>query len=119
MFLRTAVSCEWDYVKDLEDGLMLSMSAVWQTKSPPGPAGYWFIERLKQIRVTMAKVPRSLTAKPKAKATDQGLATARHSLSSRRLLFERSLAGETPRWCETQSIHVTDGYYRNISTIRI
>jgi len=30
-----------------------------------------------------------------------------------------SLAGETPRWCETQSIHVTDGYYRNISTITI
>ena len=98
---------------------MLSMSAVWQTKSPPGPAGYWFIERLKQIPVTMAKVPRSLTAKPKAKATDQGLATARHSLSSRRLLFERSLAGETPRCCETQSIHVTDGYYRNISTVTI
>jgi hypothetical protein len=25
------------------------MSAVWQTKSPPGPAGRWFIERLKEI----------------------------------------------------------------------
>ncbi len=30
-------------------GLNLTMSAVWQTKSPPGPAGRWFIERLKQI----------------------------------------------------------------------
>ena len=39
-------------------GLVLSMSAVWQTKSPPGPAGRWFIERLKQIPVTSAKVPR-------------------------------------------------------------
>ena len=30
-------------------GLPLNMSAVWQTKSPPGPAGRWFIERLKDI----------------------------------------------------------------------
>jgi DNA-binding transcriptional LysR family regulator len=50
-----------------EDGLMLSMSAVWQTKSPPGPAGRWFIERLKQIPVTIAKVPKPRTAKPKAR----------------------------------------------------
>jgi DNA-binding transcriptional LysR family regulator len=33
-------------------GLILSMSAVWQTKSPPGPAGRWFIERLKKIPIT-------------------------------------------------------------------
>jgi DNA-binding transcriptional LysR family regulator len=39
------------------DGLMLSMSVVWQTKAPPGPAGRWFIERLKQIPVTAGKVP--------------------------------------------------------------
>jgi DNA-binding transcriptional LysR family regulator len=32
-------------------GLNLSMSAVWQTKSPPGPAGRWFIERLKEIPI--------------------------------------------------------------------
>jgi len=32
-------------------GLALSMSAVWQTKSPPGPAGRWFIERLKEIPI--------------------------------------------------------------------
>jgi len=25
--------------------------------TPPGPAGRWFIERLKQIPVSMAKVP--------------------------------------------------------------
>ncbi len=49
-----------------EDGLMLSMSAVWQTKSPPGPAGRWFIERLKQIPVTITKVPKPRAAKPKA-----------------------------------------------------
>jgi DNA-binding transcriptional LysR family regulator len=33
-------------------GLNVPMSAVWQTKSPPGPAGRWFIERLKEIPVS-------------------------------------------------------------------
>jgi DNA-binding transcriptional LysR family regulator len=41
------------------DGLPLPMSAVWQTKSPPGPAGRWFIERLKQIPVPEARIPHS------------------------------------------------------------
>ena len=40
------------------DGLILPMSAVWQTKSPPGPAGRWFIDRLKQIPVETGKVPK-------------------------------------------------------------
>src|SRR6266576_1360181 len=34
------------------DGLILPMSVVWQTKSPPGPAGRWFIDCLKQIPVS-------------------------------------------------------------------
>lgn len=32
-----------------DGGLPISMSAVWRTESPPGPAGRWFVERLKQI----------------------------------------------------------------------
>ena len=40
------------------DGLILPMSVVWQTKSPPGPAGRWFIERLKQTPVSVGKVPK-------------------------------------------------------------
>ena len=40
------------------EGLTLAMSVVWQTKAPPGPAGRWFIERLKQIPVAAGKVPR-------------------------------------------------------------
>ena len=37
-------------VEEVPDGGMpLAMSAVWRTKSPPGPAGRWFIERLKEI----------------------------------------------------------------------
>jgi hypothetical protein len=42
------------------DGLILPMSAVWQTKSPPGPAGRWFIDRLKQIPVETGKVPKEV-----------------------------------------------------------
>ena len=40
------------------DGLFLPMSAVWQTKSPPGPAGRWFVDHLKQIPVSVGKVPK-------------------------------------------------------------
>ena len=40
------------------EGLILSMSAVWQTKSPPGPAGRWFIERLKEVPVSQGGVPK-------------------------------------------------------------
>jgi DNA-binding transcriptional LysR family regulator len=49
------------------DGLILSMSVVWQTKSPPGPAGRWFIERLKQIPVTAGKVPGPALARRKSR----------------------------------------------------
>jgi hypothetical protein len=30
-------------------GHMITMSAIYRTDSPPGPAGRWFIEHLKQI----------------------------------------------------------------------
>ncbi len=40
------------------DGLMLPMSVVWQTKSPPGPAGRWFVDRLKQFPADTRKVPK-------------------------------------------------------------
>ena len=57
----------WHVVrKDLEDGRLvvlqveevadggspLPMSAVWRTDSPPGPAGRWFIDRLKALPVS-------------------------------------------------------------------
>jgi DNA-binding transcriptional LysR family regulator len=48
------------------DGLILPMSVVWQTKSPPGPAGRWFIERLKQIPVSAGKVPKRSVRRKKA-----------------------------------------------------
>jgi DNA-binding transcriptional LysR family regulator len=50
------------------DGLPLPMSAVWQTKSPPGPAGRWFIDRLKAIPVSHGGAPkRQRAAKPKSR----------------------------------------------------
>jgi hypothetical protein len=50
------------------DGLILAMSAVWQTKSPPGPAGRWFVDRLKQIPVDAGKPLVRNKAKPTAKS---------------------------------------------------
>jgi DNA-binding transcriptional LysR family regulator len=47
------------------DGLTLPMSAVWQTKSPPGPAGRWFVDRLKQIPVETGKVPKPPVSRKK------------------------------------------------------
>src|SRR6202012_6183586 len=41
------------------DGLPLAMSAIWQTKSPPGPAGRWFIDRLKGIPIPKDGVPKA------------------------------------------------------------
>jgi DNA-binding transcriptional LysR family regulator len=55
-------------VLEIEDvppgGLILEMSAVWQTKSPPGPAGRWFIDRLKEIQVPKHEVPKGRAAPP-------------------------------------------------------
>src|SRR5579863_2103559 len=47
------------------EGLILPMSVAWQTKSPPGPAGRWFIERLKEIPVTAGKVPKPAVRRKK------------------------------------------------------
>jgi DNA-binding transcriptional LysR family regulator len=57
------------------DGLILTMSAVWQTKSPPGPAGRWFVDRLKQIPVEPGKVPQP--ARKKSKRSAKGTYGAR------------------------------------------
>jgi len=45
-------------IEDLpEDSLILPMSAVYLTAKPPGPAGRWLIERLKQCSVQRAAHP--------------------------------------------------------------
>src|ERR1700687_2780353 len=53
-----------------EEGLLLPMSAVYLTAKPPGPAGRWLIERLKQCsgqratdqQVAQSHVPEMLVA---------------------------------------------------------
>ena len=55
------------------DGLFLPMSAVWQTKSPPGPAGRWFVDRLKQIPVETGKVPKPPVTRKKARGSAKAL----------------------------------------------
>jgi DNA-binding transcriptional LysR family regulator len=51
------------------EGLPLTMSAVWQTKSPPGPAGRWFIERLREISLTVYTGKKSQSPAKKAPRT--------------------------------------------------
>src|SRR6266853_3531233 len=53
------------------DGLILLMSVVWQTKSPPGPAGRWFVDRLKQIPVDTGKVPKPPVTRKKARRSEK------------------------------------------------
>ena len=64
------------------DGLIVPMSVVWQTKSPPGPAGRWFIDRLKQIPVETGKAPKPPVTRKKARRSaktqpDAGVPIAR------------------------------------------
>ena len=40
-----------------QGGLNLPMSAVYPTSAPPGPAGRWLVERLKQCPSKMASLP--------------------------------------------------------------
>ena len=50
------------FIEDVPPGgLDVPMSAVWQKKSPPGPAGRWFIERLKEVPVS-SSAPKSRAA---------------------------------------------------------
>ena len=49
------------------DGLILAMSAVWQAQSTPGPAGRWFVDRLKQIPVETGKASKPPVTRKKAR----------------------------------------------------
>jgi DNA-binding transcriptional LysR family regulator len=45
-------------IEDLpEEGLILPMSAAYLTAKPPGPAGRWLIERLRQCRTAAKREP--------------------------------------------------------------
>ena len=51
-------------------GLIVEMSAVWQTQSPPGPAGRWFIDSLKNTSAPKREVS-------KARAMPKGVRSRR------------------------------------------
>jgi DNA-binding transcriptional LysR family regulator len=67
-------------------GYVISMSAIYRTDSPPGPAGRWFIEHLKQDDAQRSKEMTALSASSRA-------STAKHPQSSKR----RSLARKERR----------------------
>ena len=46
------------------EGLVIAMSAIYRTDSPPGPAGRWFMERLKQEVAERRKAKASLDHSP-------------------------------------------------------
>ena len=65
-------------------GRVIAMSAIYRTDSPPGVAGRWFIERLKQEDAARSKertvqlaAPGGLAAKPRRPATRRSLARRR------------------------------------------
>jgi DNA-binding transcriptional LysR family regulator len=66
------------------EGYVIAMSAVYRTDSPPGPAGRWFIDRLKQEDARWLTEKASLSAAPAAR---------RERPPGRPLAMVRSLSG--------------------------
>jgi DNA-binding transcriptional LysR family regulator len=65
-------------------GHVITMSAIYRTDSPPGPAGRWFIERLKQQGAARSKEKTTPVAAPKASAAKHRQVSNRRSLARRR-----------------------------------
>jgi hypothetical protein len=62
------------------EGFMIAMSAIYRTDSPPGPAGRWFMERLKQE----VAEPRKENARPNQPLLHRQQAASDHSIAMRR-----------------------------------
>jgi DNA-binding transcriptional LysR family regulator len=69
-------------------GHMITMSAIYRTDSPPGPAGRWFIERLKREDVRQAKEMTARSSASRASAAKRRQASKRRSLA-RKLIPRR------------------------------
>jgi DNA-binding transcriptional LysR family regulator len=63
---------------------VVSMSAIYRTDSPPGPAGRWFIDRLKQEDADRSKQRPILLAASRGSAAKYRQSSARRSLARRR-----------------------------------
>jgi hypothetical protein len=63
------------------EGFVIAMTAIYRTDSPPGPAGRWFMERLKQVVAEQTErkceSDQSLEYRPSASATIQSRETGR------------------------------------------
>src|SRR6266850_808154 len=62
-------------------GHMITMSAIYRTDSPPGPAGRWFIEHLKQEDVRQAKEMTARSSASRASAAKRRQASSRRTLA--------------------------------------
>jgi DNA-binding transcriptional LysR family regulator len=69
------------------EGYVIAMSAIYRTDSPPGPAGRWFIDRLKQqdIRWLQVKARRLVAATAKRQRSHNGSLALIRSISGNRL----------------------------------
>jgi DNA-binding transcriptional LysR family regulator len=66
------------------NGTLLTMSAIYRTASPPGPAGRWFIERLKQEDAARSKERAVPLAASRGSAAKRRQSSTRRSLAKRR-----------------------------------
>jgi DNA-binding transcriptional LysR family regulator len=62
-------------------GRVIVMSAIYRTDSPPGPAGRWFIEYLKQPDVQRSKAKTAIVSVSKASIAKRQRTSNRHSLA--------------------------------------
>lgn len=74
-------------------GQLVTMSAIYRTDSPPGPAGRWFIERLKQEDAARSKERPELLAASKGSAAKHGQSSTHRSLARRRKGSRRGPSG--------------------------
>jgi DNA-binding transcriptional LysR family regulator len=65
-------------------GNLVTMSACYRTDSPPGPAGSWFVERLKQEDAARSKERPILLPASRASAAKRRQSSTRRSLARRR-----------------------------------
>jgi DNA-binding transcriptional LysR family regulator len=64
-------------------GNLVTMSAIYRTDSPPGPAGRWFVERLKQEDAARSKQTPLLLPASRASAAKHRQLSTRRSLARR------------------------------------
>jgi hypothetical protein len=62
-------------------GRVIVMSAIYRTDSPPGPAGRWFIDRLKQEDAQSSKEKTTLRSASSSSIAKSQRSSSRHALA--------------------------------------